>query len=218
MHTRLLVIFLLLGVGSPVLAYDARAPRDTDLSGRWALNKALSDDADTLLAERLEKQLKRERRWREAQAREEGVDAPAPPELSQPQINRILAQLRRALELYPLFEIKQSEAGAKLEISSDGNQRRFSAGGRSQMSMPEGQLADAQIGWDGDWFVIERTVRKGPKLIERYRLLKNTGQLQVMVAWGGASDELLAGIKIRRVFDRSEGELPPPDPDVGPVR
>jgi len=218
MHIRLWISLCLLGLSSAVHALEARAPRDVDLSGRWAVNAALSDDADALLLERVDKQLRREKRWREAAAREEGVEAPPAAEGPSPaQTRRLVAQLRRALELYAMVEIKQSAAGDQLELRGDGNQRRFTPG-RSAMSMPEGQLADAEVGWDGAGFVIDRKVRKGPHVVERYQLLKKTGQLQVIVSWGGASDDLLSGIKIKRVFDRSEGALPPPDPDVGPVR
>jgi hypothetical protein len=219
MPTRLAAFVSLLCVSSIVAAYDKLAPRDVDLSGRWAVNGALSDDADALLAKRLEKQLQRERRWRDQEAREEGAQPLPPAEpLSKPQTSRVLAQLRRALELYSTVEIKQSDAGAMIEIRGDGGQRRFTAGDRSAISMPEGQLAEAEVGWDGAGFVIDRKVRKGPHVVERYQLLKKTGQLQVIISWGGASDELLSGIKIKRVFDRSEGPLPAPDPDVGPVR
>jgi hypothetical protein len=218
MHIRLWLP-LLLCFGGVAHALDARAPQDVDLSGRWAVNAALSDDVDALLRKRVDQQLKRERRWREQDAHDQGLEAPPAPEsLSAPQANRVLGQLRRTLQLYSSVEIKQSAAGAQLELIGDGNQRRFTAGGRSQMSMPEGQLADAEVGWGGDEFVIERKVRKGPRLVERYRLLKKTGQLQVTISWGGDTDEVLSGIKVKRVFDPSTGNEPPPDPEVGPVR
>lgn len=218
MHTRLW-LSLLLCLCSVAQALDARAPQNVDLSGRWALNAALSDDVDALLRKRVDKQLKRERRWSEQDARDQGLDAPPEPEaLSGPQANRLLGQLRRTLQVYSRVEIKQSAAGTQLDLIGDGNPRRFTAGGRSQMSMPDGPLADAEVGWDGDEFVIERKVRKGPRLVERYRLLKKTGQLQATISWGGNSDDLLSGIKVRRVYDPSSGDEPPPDPDVGPVR
>ena len=75
------------------------------------------------------------------------------------------------------------------------------------MSMPEGQLADSNVGWDGEWFVIERRVRRGPRVVEKFRLLK-TGQLEYLMNWGG--DTELAGIKTRRVFDRAAMRRRPP--------
>jgi len=221
MHTRLVAIIALLASCSLVHAYEGRAPAAVELSGRWALNAALSDDADALLLRRLEKQLQRERRWREEDAREEGrsEEALVAEEISRPQAGRALARLREALGLYPMLEIRQGESGASLEISTAASNRRFTAGSRSQVSMPEGQLADSEAGWEGEWFVIERKVRKGPRVIERYRLLKKTDQLQVRVAWsGGDRDELLSGIKLQLVFDRASTAARPIDPDRGPVR
>lgn len=216
MHIRLLIPVLSMIVSCSAQAYEARAPRDADLSGRWVVNTTLSDDADALLRTRVEKQLEREQRWREQQAREEGEQAPSQ-ELTAVQLGRVVTKLRRVLELYALVEIKQSDAGAVLEILGDSNQRRFTPG-KSLMSMPEGQLADAQVGWDGDGFVIERKVRRGPRVVERYRLLRKTDQLEAVISWRGSSDDLLSGIKIKRVFDRSTGAPQAPDLDVGPVR
>jgi len=223
MPIRPLALLTLLGICGWVHAYEARAPREADLSGRWTLNAALSDDADAELRRRLEKQLQRERRRREqeAEAQPDEEPAPLPDRMSGPKADRVLAQLREALELYPMLEIRQGESGAKLEISAAGSQRRFTAGSRSLVSVPGGgsQLADSEVGWDGEWFVIERKVRKGPRVIERYRLLKKTDQLQATIAWsGGDRDEPLSGIKLKRVFDRAQGAPPPPDPDSGPVR
>jgi hypothetical protein len=217
MRIRLVIPCLLFGLVGLAQALDERAPAAVDLSGRWVMNAALSDDADALLLQRLEKQLKREMRWREDEAREQGVAAPQVPAPSRAQSERVLLQLRRALELYATLEVKQSAAGAQVEIRGDSNQRRFTPG-RSLMSMPEGQLADARVGWDGDDFVIDRKARKGPRIVERYRFLRNTDQLQVVISWGGASDELLYGIKIKRVFERSDTAPTTPDPEVGPVR
>ena len=218
MHTRLLLCLALLAIGSVAQAYDARAPLNTDLSGRWALNGALSDDVDAILRKRLEAQLKRERRWEE-EDREADPDAPARPmpDATGPGANRVLAQLREVLAVYPQFEIRQSEAGAKLGIVAKEGARSFTAGGESLVSMPGGALATSEVGWDGETFVIERKVRKGPRVVEKFRLLKKTGQLEATLTWRGTSDDLLSGIKLKRVFDRSEAP-PPADPDSGPVR
>ena len=224
MHIRRIVILVSLGICSSVHALEPRAPRDADLSGRWTLNAALSDDADAELRQRLEKLLKRERRWREqeeaeAAARPDAAAARLPERMFAPQVNRALPQLRAALGLYPKLDIRQSASGTQLEIDSAGSSRRFTSGSNSQVSMPDGQLADSAVGWDGEWFVIDRKVRNGPRVIERYRLLKKTDQLQATVAWSrGGNDEVLSGIKLQRIFDRTQGAAPPPDLDSGPVR
>jgi len=113
------------------------------------------------------------------------------------------------------LDISQDERGTKVEIASDAGSRRFVAGTRSQVSMPEGELADSEVGWDGDWFVIDRRVKKGPRVVEKYRLVPKTGQLESIIAWSG--ETVLSGIKVRRIFDRVEGARPPPaDPALGP--
>jgi hypothetical protein len=94
--------------------------------------------------------------------------------------------------------------------------RSFTAGSNSQVSTAEGELADSQVGWDGEWFISDRRVHRGARIVEKYRLLKKTGQLEYQINWGG--DHMLSGIKIRRVFDRAEKDTTPPDPDVGPIR
>ena len=93
--------------------------------------------------------------------------------------------------------------------------RRFTAGSESQVSMPEGQLADLKAGWEGQWFVVQRRARGGPRVTEKFRLLK-TDQLEYQMAWSG--DTELAGMKVNRIFDRAQGEPPVRDPDLGPVR
>jgi hypothetical protein len=223
MHIRLIAIIASLGICGSAHAYETRAPREVDLSGRWTLNAELSDDADAQLRERVEKQLKRERRWREQEEAEAAAQPDAAPRLPErifaPQADRALPKLREALGLYTALDIRQGDAGAKLEINSPGSSRRFTAGSSSQVSMSNGQLADSEVGWDGEWFVIDRKVRKGPRVVERYRLSKKTDQLQATIAWSrGDSDDLLAGIKLQRVFDRAPGAPPPPDLDSGPVR
>jgi hypothetical protein len=90
------------------------------------------------------------------------------------------------------------------------------AGSRTQVSMPEGELADSRVGWDGQWFVIDRSVHGGPHVVEKYRLMPKTGQLEYEMKWSGQSE--LAGMKIRRVFDRSTAAPPPADPAAGPTR
>jgi hypothetical protein len=112
------------------------------------------------------------------------------------------------------LEIRQS--GTTLDIASDQESRRVDAGSHTQVSMPEGQVADSDTGWDGEWFVIERTVRRGPHCVEKFRIVRKTGQLEYTMAWSGDTD--LAGMKVRRLFDRADGSVPPPDATSGPAR
>ena len=123
---------------------------------------------------------------------------------------------RQMLGFTEHLTIAQSDNGAKVEIGSDTGSRRFVAGTHSQVSLPEGELADSEVGWDGDWFVIDRRAKRGPRVVEKYRFLPKTGQLETIIAWGG--DTFLSGMKVRRIFDRDTAEVKPPDPGSGPVR
>jgi hypothetical protein len=209
--------------------YGAAAAHGSDLSGNWVLNAALSEDPERLLNERLEKERSKYAQWRrqEDMMRPPGVpripDADddgetsatsRPPRQQRPWQKQRDENFRRMLGITKTLSIRQS--GAQLEIISALDTRRLIAGSHTQVSMPEGQLADSEVGWDGEWFVIERSVRKGPRVIEKLRLVRKTGQLEYTMAWSG--DTELSGIKVRRVFERMTGEPPPPDPTSGPIR
>ena len=142
---------------------------------------------------------------------------PAPPPANRPSQrprNRRLEQLRQMLGISDTLAITQD--GARLTIQSQQEIRSFDAGTKSQVSMPQGELADSRVGWDGQWFVIDRRASRGPTVVERYRWLKKTDQLESILAWGG--DSPLDGIKVHRIYDRMLEPPPPPDPAYGPVR
>jgi hypothetical protein len=202
------------------LAYDAAPRRAVDLSGRWVVNPELSDDAEQMLAERLEEQRRRYARERrlEERAQPEGLpplnsEAPPPARELRPWQKRRLENFQRMLGATKTLDIEQQ--GASMTIASGLESRRLTAGLRTQVSMPEGELADSAVGWDGDAFVIERKVRRGPRVLERFRLLKS-GQLEYTLAISG--DTELAGMKIRRVLDRGEKTVASGDAGAGPVR
>jgi hypothetical protein len=230
-HLLVLAILISLFIGGCAHAYNATPARAVDLSGYWKLNASASDDAEAMLQARLEEERERRERWlRRAREQsdlglppiEAGIDdapdaerhAPATGQAPSSRRNRRDEPLRRMLGETQTLDITQS--GSRLLIVSDTQSRRLEAGSRSQVSMPEGELADSQVGWDGEWFVIERRVRRGPRVVEKYRLLKSTGQLEYHIAWSG--DHLLAGMKVRRVFDPAVKREAPPDPSLGPVR
>lgn len=196
--------------GSAHADYDAKPSRDTDLSGRWVLNDRLSEDAEAMLAKRLERDRSR---LKQRRAFEQGRTSGAPPPIDvdppaadsqgrfsqRPWQKRRDDNLRRMLGISQVLTIRQS--GRHIEIESAQETRRFEAGTRSQVSMPQGQLADARAGWKGQWFVVERRVKRGPAAVEKFRLLAKTGQLEYQMAWSG--DTELSGMKVRRIFDRA---------------
>lgn len=144
---------------------------------------------------------------------ESSQDQPAP--RRRPWQQRRYENLRKMLAISDALTI--SQAGTSVEIVSAVDARRVEAGSRTQVSMPEGELADSRAGWDGEWFVIERAVRKGPRVVEKYRIVKQTGRLEYRMAWSGETE--LAGIKVTRYFERVTPASAAPDPAaIGPVR
>jgi hypothetical protein len=226
-----ITFFLVYAVSGAAFAYDAYPRRPTSLEGRWSLNTQQSEDAEAILLERIERERERYRkemeRYRRSRARAdgdippvgtEGVDMPPATRAARERVKR---RQEREMELYERMLnitrwLRITQQGTRIEISSAQETRRFDAGSESQVSMPEGQIADLRVGWDGEWFVIQRKVSRGPSAVERFRLLKKTDQLEYQMSWRGDTD--LAGISVRRIFDRTTGEAPVRDPSVGPVR
>jgi hypothetical protein len=209
-----------------VAALDAVPSRAVDLSGSWKLNTALSDDAEHMLEEQQRKERERYMRWRRQQEQAYPPGAPPPIDLEGPATPREPSPARRASmkrrqeNLYKMLAISETlsirQDGSTLDIRSAVESRRVVAGSRTQVSLPEGELADSNVGWDGQWFVIDRNVRHGPRVVERFRLLPKTGQLEYEMRWSGESE--IAGMKIRRVFDRITVAPLPADPAAGPIR
>jgi hypothetical protein len=224
MHHHALVLVALCCWTPFALAYDATSSRATDLSGTWKLNTGSSDDAQQMLDERLERERRQRAQWRRHQESMRPPGAPPSLESSQEQAGpgrrrpwqqRRYENLRKMLAIGDTLTIRQT--GTSVEIVSELEARRVEAGSRTQVSMPAGELADSSVGWDGEWFVIERAVRKGPRVVEKYRIVKKTGQLEYRMAWSG--DTELAGLKVTRYFERVTGASAAPDPAaVGPVR
>lgn len=207
--------------------FDAAPSRSTDLSGNWRLNTALSDDVEHMLAERQRLERERYMKWRKQQERSYPPEAPPPidvdgsggPRRSEPSPSRRASIKRHQENLYRMLAISDTltirQQGTTVDIVSAVESRRVVAGSQTQVSMPEGELADSNVGWDGPWFVIDRNVRRGPHVVEKYRIEPKTGRLEYEMTWSGETE--LDGMKIRRVFDRSSAP-PPADPAAGPTR
>ena len=220
------MFFLCLWSALALADYAATPKRPVDLTGYWVLNAAISDDPEAMLAERQAEERERyeRRRRREEESRPRDmpppidVDRPPPGSGSRRGVRRPWQKqrdenFRRMLGVSSTLEIRQP-APTRFEVISDVESRRVEAGSHTQVSMPEGQLADSRVGWDGAWFVIERRVRRGPRALEKFRLVPKTGQLEYFMAWSG--DTELSGMKIRRFYDRRTAPPPAPDPDSGP--
>ena len=226
MLTRFFCAFALCLWSALALADYAAAPKKPiDITGFWVLNTAVSDDPEALLAEKQGREWERYERMRrrEEESRPSNVPPPidvdAPPPDApgrrrgpRPWQKQQQENLRRMLGVSPTLEIKQVDS-TRFDVLSAVESRRVEAGSHTQVSMPEGQIADSRVGWDGEWFVIERRVRRGPRALEKFRLTK-TGQLEYLMNWSGDSE--LSGIKVRRLYDRRTRPAPESNPDHGP--
>jgi len=221
------IVALLLGLCSALALADyAPTPkRPVELAGHWVLDPTGSDDPEAMLAERQAKEREEFERFRRRieQTRPQGMPPAIDPEAPPPDTARRRGprpwqkqqqeNFRRMLAVSPMLEIKQA-GPTTFEVISAVESRRVEAGSHTQVSMPEGQVADSRVGWDGEWFVIERRTRRGPRALEKFRIVQKTGQLEYFMAWSGDSE--LAGMKIRRFFNRRTEVPAAPNPDSGP--
>lgn len=226
-HHRLYAVALAVVALLVATGFDAVPKRATDISGHWKLNAALSDDAEHMLEERQRREHERYMQWRKQQERMYppgappiDVDGPGTQRSREPSSARRASMQRADENLHKMLAISDTlvirQDGSTFDILSAVDSRRVVAGSRTQVSLPEGELADSKVGWDGQWFVIQRVVRGGPRVVEKYRLMPKTAQLEYQMAWSGDSE--IAGMKIRRVYDRVTEAPPPADPAAGPVR
>ena len=215
LRTPLLAI-VFVAISATAAAYELQPRHSTTLAGSWVLNSAASDDVNKLVSELIDKEQKERRRWRRQMEEEDPFSTPDPlPDLSDPRYRRAMENKWRRM-LGATNTLKVHQDGVKIEMSSELEARRLEAGSSSQVSMRNGDLADSQVGWDGEWFVIDRKVPRGARELEKLRLIKSTDQLEYVIKWSG--DTELSGVKLRRVFDRAAPEQPQADPAVGPTR
>lgn len=224
-YHSLLTLLLCLCSALALADYAPTPKRPVDLTGYWVLDATTSDDPEALLGERQAKEREEFERFRRRmeQSRPPGMPPAIDPEAPPPDASRRRGprpwqkqqqeNFRRMLAVSPTLEIKQI-GPTGFEVISAVESRRVEAGSHTQVSMPEGQLADSRVGWDGEWFVIERRTRSGPRALEKFRVVPKTGQLEYFMAWSG--DTELAGMKIRRFFNRRTEAPPAPNPDSGP--
>ncbi|PZN30713.1 MAG: hypothetical protein DIU71_11625 [Proteobacteria bacterium] len=212
----LFLAWILLMVAGTAPAFDAVPARGQDLSGHWQLNQGLSDDVEQMLQRRFDKEAQEHARRMQARRRAELAGELVMPEYHPPRSRpsaRENERIRRVLNISRTLHIVQD--GARLEIASEVETRRFVGGVRSQVSMPGGGLADSRVGWKGQWFVIDRRVRGGIRVVERYRWLAGGDRLESELKVSG--DDFLAGMKVRRIYERTAPPSKPPELVFGPV-
>jgi hypothetical protein len=225
---RIVLGFALSFVAFEVFGALAPAPtRETHIEGEWKLNPQLSDDAQKALEARLKREHDRMMSMMREMDRRNTTglpplnaarDLPPPSEDARARMKRRRAQeeeiQHRMLAISDWLRIKQDSVG--IELANAVEQRHVEPGTRSQVSMPSGELADERVGWDGDALVIDRDTSEGPDVVEKFRWLKATDQLEYRLAVGGDSE--LAGIKLKRIYDRTVSAVPPMNSATGPVR
>ena len=116
-----------------------------------------------------------------------------------------LEALRVLLGDSPTLSIVQTTTYVDLRTS--GTARSLELGAESQVSLPTGELADQRVRWRQGRLIVERRVPRGPKLVETYRLLPATDQLEVEVR--RSADGGFPKLAWRRVFDRERDEVEP---------
>ena len=95
-----------------------------------------------------------------------------------------------------------------VDLRTELTSRSLELGTASQVSLPTGELADQEVRWQGGRLVVERRVPRGVRIVETYRRLPDTDQLEVTVRRSGGVDDGLGKIELRRVFDRDSNDGP----------
>ncbi len=191
----------------------------TDLTGDWVLNTAASDPSP-LPPSRARPAGDPSRQVLQAIPPEDSV-LPDPvvevdPTTGQPRPIRRrppaglfrperLEALRLLLGDSPTLSIVQTMTYVDLRTS--GTARSLELGAESQVSLPTGELADQRVRWRQGRLIVERRVPRGPKLVETYRLLPATDQLEVELR--RSADGGFPRLAWRRVFDRERDEAEP---------
>jgi hypothetical protein len=186
------------------------APSHVDLSGTWKLDRALSDDPEKLYAKI---QQQRAARYAElvgepAHASGSPGDAPVSADPNNPRSPEMQAAIASSsLNPYDMgvfgtiprgdvLTIRQSVS--EMYISDGTNNRSFTPGAKSVVSVPEG-VADQHSGWKSRAYVIDVKAQAGPETIERYHLSDDGAHVLAEIESHGGN---MPTMKIKRVYDR----------------
>jgi hypothetical protein len=111
------------------------------------------------------------------------------------------ASTQRMLATKESLEIMRQDGA--LTLKDDDDDTTCKPGELAQVSMPNGTVADRRCGWDHKTFVVELKPSQGFSRIEPYALSPDGRQLILTTELKGGRGPL-SGIKIKRVYDRSE--------------
>lgn len=216
----LVLVAAVLGACARELKPDT--PPGVSLAGTWKLNRQASDDPQAMLA-RMQEEASKHRRERMAGETDDDFPDDAqidngsasasragPPHAGMRGgggfIQRAYARSLGGLLNGEALTIEQTST--RLVFAREDSRRSFTPGQHSVISVPDG-VADQRSGWSGREYVIEVEPQVGPRVIERYGLSADTGQLVEKLR---ATVQGLPKLEFTRVYDRGT-----PDPSPLPT-
>jgi hypothetical protein len=186
----MLASFVFSGLASAAL--KASPPKGVDLSGRWKLNKELSEDphgAIEFAREELKAKAKKKA------GRSKRVDSEEERESSR--FDHMADSLEEAITTPEEFAIQQEAAAFVLVLPEATDTCRASR--KDEVVVSTGAKAERQCGWDKRVFVIELKPERGPTRTARYELDPENDRLIVTSQLKG---ERIPEIQVKRVYER----------------
>jgi hypothetical protein len=201
---------ILLMVGCVGRALEEMPPKGVDLSGNWKLNPALSDDARKLLQAQIAR-MPVERTippMGPMRRPEEGMTRRAPDAENQDATEEerdpggFARQRRQREERYAgLIEapdhMEISLDGRRFIVKNENTREEYRAGVKSVVSFGRG-VADRNVGWRGNAFIVSTRGVEGGSKEERYSL-DPQGRLSLVTIISG---DRMPNLEIKRVYER----------------
>jgi hypothetical protein len=194
----------------------ARAPADTELTGTWQLDPAVSDNVDAQVTQAVNKAEARERRRRPAFAAEAG-DVPArgrrggtgndsgsganePPQVMAlpivgPDFGQLRTHLLQILGAPPSLSLSIGEVSVTIQI--DHLPARDYQPGESFVRFDEYGNANVSSGWSGQAFVVRERYMSRGALTERYEVDPKAGTL---IYTRELKDPAVGSIELKSVY------------------
>lgn len=171
------------------------AAQTPDLSGKWRLNREVSDDVKA----KLENALRRP----DSGARRGSDDA------SEGAREREREEARRRIEALieasETLEIKQSQKEVIIVEGGLRERKLYNDGRPFQRSDRNGNLITVRARWRGEQFVVDTRLADGGRFTESYELVPGKRQLVVTVT--SLDRRLKQPLVIRRVYDEEPADI-----------
>jgi hypothetical protein len=181
----------LMSGGLALAALKPAAPKDVDLSGRWKLNAALSEDPHAAIeVARGEMREKAQKKSGRKSKRDEQLQASE-------RFDNMADFMEEAITTPEEFAIQQESEAFVLVLPERTDTCRTKQ--RTEITISTGAKAQRQCGWDKRVFVIEVTPKEGPARSARYELDTANDRLVVTSELKG---ERIPEIQVKRVYER----------------